>query len=172
MLSANKTKSINDLVKFAKGQLVLLSRKMDGLTLVLRYQEGKLVQAITRGTNGLIGEDVTHTVKTFLNVPMEIPVKRKFEVRGEGVISWDNFARINSSLTEPYSHPRNLAAGSVRQLDANESRKRYLEFFAFELVGVEIDSKALQFYLMNIYVLIVMQIKYALLSKHSIQDQL
>lgn len=135
MLSADKTKSIEDLVKFAGTQPVLLSWKMDGLTLVLRYQNGRFQQAITRGTNGLVGEDVTHTVRTFLNVPMEIPETGDFEVRGEGVISWENFARLNASLEEPYTHPRNLAAGSVRKLDANESRKRCLEFFAFELVS-------------------------------------
>lgn len=135
MLSADKTKSVEDLVKFAGSRAVLLSWKMDGLTLVLRYEDGKLKQAITRGTNGLVGEDVTHTVKTFLNVPLEIPEKGAFEVRGEGVISWANFEKLNSSLEEPYTHPRNLAAGSVRKLDANESRKRYLEFFAFELVS-------------------------------------
>lgn len=135
MLSADKTKSVEDLVKFAGSCPVLLSWKMDGLTLVLRYENGKLKQAITRGTNGLVGEDVTHTVKTFLNVPLEIPEKGAFEVRGEGVISWANFEKLNASLEEPYTHPRNLAAGSVRKLDANESRKRYLEFFAFELVS-------------------------------------
>lgn len=135
MLSADKTKSVEDLVKFAGSRPVLLSWKMDGLTLVLRYEDGKLRQAITRGTNGLVGEDVTHTVKTFLNVPLEIPEKGAFEVRGEGVISWANFEKLNASLEEPYTHPRNLAAGSVRKLDANESRKRYLEFFAFELVS-------------------------------------
>lgn len=135
MLSADKTKSVEDLVKFAGTQPVLLSWKMDGLTLVLRYQNGRFQQAITRGTNGLVGEDVTHTVRTFLNVPMEIPETGDFEVRGEGVISWENFTRLNASLEEPYTHPRNLAAGSVRKLDANESRKRCLEFFAFELVS-------------------------------------
>lgn len=143
MLSADKTKSVEDLVKFAGSRPVLLSWKMDGLTLVLRYEDGKLKQAITRGTNGLVGEDVIHTVKTFLNVPLEIPEKGVFEVRGEGVISWANFDKINASLEEPYTHPRNLAAGSVRKLDANESRKRFLEFFAFELVSdyLEPDSK-------------------------------
>lgn len=146
MLSADKTKSIEDLVRFAGNRKTLLSWKMDGLTLVLRYEGGRLKQAITRGINGLIGEDVTHTVRTFLNVPLEIPEKESFEVRGEGVISWESFKKINSSLAEPYSHPRNLAAGSVRSLDAHKSRTRYLEFFAFELVNdyLEPDSKIKQ----------------------------
>lgn len=135
MLSADKTKSVEDLIKFASGHKVLLSWKMDGLTLVLRYENGELVQAITRGREGIIGEDVTHTVRTFLNVPLSIPTKESFEVRGEGVISWKNFEKINSGLEEPYTHPRNLASGSVRKLDAGEAKKRLLEFWAFELVS-------------------------------------
>ena len=76
---------------------------MDGLTLVLRYEYGKLKQAITRGREGIIGEDVTHTVRTFRNVPLTIPTKESFEVRGEGVISWESFHRINASLEESYT---------------------------------------------------------------------
>lgn len=135
MLSADKTKSVEDLAKFASKQPVMLSWKMDGLTLVLRYEHGTLVQAITRGREGIIGEDVTHTVRTFLNVPLTIPTKESFEVRGEGVVSWKNFEMLNSSLEEPYSHPRGLAAGSVRKLNAGEAAKRMLEFWAFELVS-------------------------------------
>lgn len=135
MLSADKTKSVDDLIRFTGSRPVLLSWKMDGLTLVLRYEDGELVQAITRGREGIVGEDVTHTVRTFINVPLKIPVKESFEVRGEGVISWTNFEKLNLSLEEPYSHPRNLAAGSTRKLDASESKKRYLEFWAFELVS-------------------------------------
>lgn len=134
MLSADKTKSIDDLIKFAGGRDVILSWKMDGLTLVLRYNNGLLEQAITRGREGIIGEDVTHTVRTFMNVPLSIPSRAQFEVRGEGVISWENFEKINLSLDEPYRSPRNLAAGSVRKLDAAEAGKRHLEFFAFDLV--------------------------------------
>lgn len=134
MLSADKTKSIDDLVQFAGGRDVVLSWKMDGLTLVLRYDHGQLQQAITRGREGIIGEDVTHTVRTFLNVPLTVPCQEPFEVRGEGVISWANFEKINADLDEPYTHPRNLAAGSVRKLDPAESKKRLLEFMAFDLV--------------------------------------
>ena len=86
MLSAAKTKSVEDLIRFAADRDVLLSWKMDGLTLVLRYENGHLSQAITRGRDGIIGEDVTHTVKAFLNVPLTIPISEAFEVRGEGVI--------------------------------------------------------------------------------------
>lgn len=142
MLSADKTKSVDDIVRFSARRPVLLSWKMDGLTLVLRYEDGKLVQAITRGREGIIGEDVTHTVRTFLNVPMTIPEKESFEVRGEGVISWENFEQINSGLEEPYTHPRNLASGSVRKLDAGEAKKRLLEFWAFELVSDDLESES------------------------------
>ena len=146
MLSAGKTKSIADLIRFAAGRAVLLNWKMDGLTLVLRYEYGKLKQAITRGREGIIGEDVTHTVRTFRNVPLTIPTKESFEVRGEGVISWESFRRINASLEEPYTHPRNLASGSTRKLDAGEASKRRLEFWAFELVSdhLEPESKLAQ----------------------------
>lgn len=146
MLSAGKTKSIEDLIRFAAGRAVLLSWKMDGLTLVLRYEYGKLKQAITRGREGIVGEDVTHTVRTFRNVPLTIPTKESFEVRGEGVISWESFRRINASLEEPYTHPRNLASGSTRKLDAGEASKRRLEFWAFELVSdhLEPESKLAQ----------------------------
>ena len=140
MLSAAKTKSLEDLKRFASSRDVLLSWKMDGLTLVLRYANGRLAQAITRGRDGIIGEDVTHTVKTFLNVPLTIPILESFEVRGEGVISWKNFDAINAELDDAYSHPRNLAAGSVRKLDASEAKKRRLEFWAFDLVSDSLES--------------------------------
>ena len=115
MLSADKTKSADTLVSFADNKDVLLSWKLDGLTLVLRYKNGVFTQAITRGTDGIIGEDVTHTVKNFLNVPLSVPSRQPFEVRGEGVISWKNFECINKKMDTLYSHPRGLAAGSVRK---------------------------------------------------------
>lgn len=151
MLSAKKTKSIEELVRFAGGRSVLVSWKLDGLTIVLRYENGELKQAITRGREGIIGEDVTHTVRTYLNVPLTIPIRDSIEVRGEGVISWKHFNLINSNLEDTYSHPRNLAAGSTRKLDANESRKRLLEFFAFDLVSdhLERPSKLAQMQLMQ-----------------------
>ena len=151
MLSAKKTKSIEELVRFPGGRSVLVSWKLDGLTIVLRYENGELKQAITRGREGIVGEDVTHTVRTYLNVPLTIPIRDSIEIRGEGVISWKHFDLINSNLEEPYSHPRNLAAGSTRKLDANESRKRLLEFFAFDLISdhLERQSKLAQMRLMQ-----------------------
>lgn len=134
MLSADKTKSTAEIFKFIGGRMVVISWKLDGLTLVLRYEGGKLTQAITRG-DGLKGEDVTHTVRVMGNVPLTIPCTDPLEVRGEGVISWQNFNELNETLAEPYSHPRNLAAGSIRKLDAEESKKRRLEFLAFDLIS-------------------------------------
>lgn len=142
MLSAKKTKSIEDMVSFAQVSPVLLSWKLDGLTIVLRYEDGELKRAITRGREGIIGEDVTHTVRTYLNVPLTIPILSPIEIRGEGVISWSHFRLINSGLEEPYSHPRNLAAGSTRKLDTSESGKRFLEFLAFDLISNDPEPNA------------------------------
>ena len=139
MLSADKTKSTNEIFKFIGGRKMVISWKLDGLTLVLRYEGGKLVQAITRG-DGLKGEDVTHTVRVMGNVPLTIPCAEPLEVRGEGVISWQNFNDLNETLAEPYSHPRNLAAGSIRKLDAKESKKRRLEFLAFDLISEDLGG--------------------------------
>lgn len=133
MLSANKTKEIQEIKKFIGNQKCVVSWKEDGLTIVLRYVKGKFTQAITRGT-GNIGEDVTHTMKMCKNIPMKIPYCTDIEVRGECVISWDEFNKINDGLSVPYKHPRNLAAGSVRQLDANVLKDRKITFKAFELV--------------------------------------
>ena len=134
MLSADKTKSSGEIFKFIGGRKVVISWKLDGLTLVLRYEGGKLVQAITRG-DGLKGVAFTHPLRVMENVPLTIPCTEPLEVRGEGVVSWQNFKDFNESLEEPYSHPRNLAAGTIRKLDARESKKRRLEFLAFDLIS-------------------------------------
>lgn len=141
MLSANKTKDISEIKKFIGNHQCLMSWKEDGLTIVLRYINGIFTQAITRGS-GDIGEDVTHTMKMCKNIPIKLPYCTDIEVRGECVISWDEFNRINSSLSEPYKHPRNLAAGSVRQLDANILNDRELTFKAFELVQDSLYEKS------------------------------
>ena len=135
MLSAAKTKSVDEIVRFIGSHAALVSWKLDGLTLVLRYENGKLKQAITRGAEGRIGEDVTHTVRVMLNVPLTIPYMQPLEVRGEGVVSWANFEQLNGELDEPYTHPRSLAAGSIRKLDATKVRNRMLEFVAFDLIS-------------------------------------
>ena len=133
MLSANKTKDINDIIKFLRDYDWYCSYKLDGLTLVLRYNDGKFVQGITRG-NGIIGEDVTEQCKFIDNIPMTIPNKHLFEVRGECVMSWNEFKRVNSTLDTPYSNPRNLAAGTLRNLDLNILKQRKLSFVVFEMV--------------------------------------
>lgn len=133
MLSANKTKDINDIIKFLRDYDWYCSYKLDGLTLVLRYNDGKFVQGITRG-NGIIGEDVTEQCKFIDNIPMTIPNKHFFEVRGECVMSWNEFKRVNSTLDNPYSNPRNLAAGTLRNLDLNILKQRKLSFVVFEMV--------------------------------------
>lgn len=134
MLSADKTKDISEIKKFISNKLCVMSWKEDGLTIVLRYKNGVLDKAITRGKDGLIGEDVTHTMRMCKNVPLKIPYSTDIEVRGECVISWDDFLKINDNLEEIKSHPRNLAAGSVRQLNASIARDRNIKYKAFELV--------------------------------------
>ena len=145
MLSAAKTKSVADVIKFIDGRPCVLSWKLDGSTMVLRYEDGELKQAITRG-DGHAGDDVTHTARVFLDIPIKIKEREKIEVRGEAVISWANFKTINEELADGrYSHPRNLAAGSIGMLDAGESKHRCLEFRAFDLVeGPAFQTKAEQ----------------------------
>ena len=134
MLSSQKTKSTEDIVRFIGGRKAVISWKLDGLTLVLRYENGSLTQAITRG-DGSIGEDVTHTVRVMSNVPLCIPSRDSFEVRGEGILSWSNFEALNREGDAALAHPRNAAAGSVRRLDSSKAKSQRLEFFAFELVS-------------------------------------
>lgn len=133
MLSADKTKSVDEINKFIDTNDFYGSFKLDGLTTVVRYNNGEFVQGITRG-DGLIGEDVTEACKYISNLPLKISYKGNLELRGECIISWDEFKRINSELDEPYSHPRNLAAGTLRNLDMNIVRDRKLLFVAFESV--------------------------------------
>lgn len=134
MLSAAKTKDINEIKRFIGDQPFYCSYKLDGLTLLVRYKDGEFVQAVTRG-NGEIGEDVTAQARMITNLPMHIDYKDKLELRGECVISLENFHKINATLDEPYSHPRNLAAGSLRQLDTNITKQRNLSYVVFECVS-------------------------------------
>lgn len=133
MLSSDKTKDISEIKKFVSKHPCMMSWKEDGLTVVLRYKNGKFVQAITRGHNGLIGEDVTHTMKMCSDVPMKLPYCTDIQVRGECLISYEEFERINGGLIEGYKTPRNLASGTIRQLDSNIARERKLTYKAFEL---------------------------------------
>ena len=141
MLSAAKTKDVNEIKKFLGNNDFYCSYKLDGLTLVTRYKNGQFVQAVTRGT-GIIGEDVTEQAKMISNLPMRIPYDGELELRGECVVSWDNFHKINDGLENKYSHPRNLAAGSLRNLDTNITKERNLSYVVFECVnGVEDNNK-------------------------------
>ena len=133
MLSANKTKEMQEIEKFVAGKRFYGSYKLDGLTVVVRYKDGKFTQGITRG-NGIEGEDVTEQCRFIKNLPMSIPYKKDLELRGECVISWDEFKRINRDLDTPYAHPRNLAAGTLRNLDLNIVKERNLSFVVFECV--------------------------------------
>ena len=142
MLSAAKTKDINEIKKFIGNHNFYCSYKLDGLTLVVRYENGNFIQAVTRG-NGEIGEDVTAQARMITNLPMHIDYKDKLELRGECVISWKNFHKINETLNEPYSHPRNLAAGSLRQLDTNITKQRNLSYVVFECVSDLYDGDML-----------------------------
>lgn len=138
MLSTQKTKDINEIEKFLGDYEWYCSGKLDGATLVVRYSGGKFVQGITRG-NGTVGEDVTEACRFIKNLPMSIPWTGELELRGECVMTWDEFNRINEGLVDKYSHPRNLASGTLRQLDLNVVKERNLSFVVFECV-TEISS--------------------------------
>ncbi len=142
MLSAAKTKDINEIKKFIGNNAFYCSYKLDGLTLVCIYENGKFKQAITRGT-GLVGEEVTEQAKMIENLPMTIHYNGHLELRGECVVSWGNFRKINENLEEPYSHPRNLAAGSLRNLDTNITKQRKLSYVVFECVSDLYDEQGL-----------------------------
>lgn len=134
MLSAAKTKDANEIKKFVSGNHFYCSYKLDGLSLVVIYKNGQFTQAITRG-DGINGEDVTEQAKMIRNLPMQIPYCDYIELRGECVVSWEDFNKINEGLEEPYSHPRNLAAGSLRNLDTNITKQRNLSYIVFECVS-------------------------------------
>lgn len=131
-LSLNKTKNVDELVTWTKGRDVVLSWKLDGLTVVATYDNGRLTKAVTRG-NGQIGENVSHNAKWFKGLPQTIPYKGHLVVRGEAVVSYANFEKVNKE--GKYSVARSYASGSVRQLDSREASKRHVEFVAFELVS-------------------------------------
>lgn len=144
MLSLNKTKSVDELREWLGGQTGLLSWKMDGLTVVLTYEDGILAKAVTRG-NGEIGEVITPNARTFINVPTTIPYKGQLILRGEAVISYSDFEKLNDSIADvdaKYKNPRNLCSGSVRQLNSGITASRNVRFMAFALVRADgVDFK-------------------------------
>jgi DNA ligase (NAD+) len=133
--SLDKTKSIDELNKWRNGKDIILMLKADGLTIELDYDNGNLIEASTRG-NGEIGEIVTHNAKTFKNIPLTIPFKGKLRLAGEAIIHKNDFDEINSKLSEDekYATPRNLVAGSVRQLDGKICAERNVYFYAFNIL--------------------------------------
>lgn len=149
MLSLDKTKDIERLKEFAGDQNVVLSWKMDGLTIVLTYRDGELVKAVTRG-NGEVGEVITNNAKVFKNIPLQIAYKGELILRGEAIITYSDFEKINAEIEDvdaKYKNPRNLCSGSVRQLNNEITAKRNVRFYAFSLVkadGVDCDNSRIR----------------------------
>ena len=150
MLSLDKTKDVEQLKSWLGEQDGVMSWKLDGLTIVLTYEGGKLVKAVTRG-NGEIGEVITANARAFSNLPVSIPFKERLVLRGEAVISYPDFEKINETITDEgakYKNPRNLCSGSVRQLNSAVTAERHVRFYAFALVsaeGMEFAEKTEQF---------------------------
>ncbi len=139
MLSLGKTKSREELREWLQGNPAVMSWKLDGLTVVLTYYDGKLAKAVTRG-NGEIGEVVTNNARTFRNIPLTIPFTGGLVLRGEAVITYSDFKRMNEEIEEAetrYKNPRNLCSGSVRQLNSEITAERCVRFYAFSLVSAE-----------------------------------
>lgn len=150
MLSLAKTKSVEELAQFAGDREALLSWKLDGLTIVLTYENGTLSKAVTRG-NGEVGEVITANARTFTNIPLSISFKGKLVLRGEAVISYPDFEAINAEIEndeDKYKNPRNLCSGSVRQLNSAVTASRRVRLIAFSLVlseGKEFETRSEQF---------------------------
>ena len=132
MLSAAKSTNIEDVRKFIGDQFVVASYKLDGSTVVLKYNNHQFIQGLSRGS-GTDGEDITHTVRMIKNIPMTIPYEGYLEIRGEALIPWKQYNEVNKDGN--MGHPRNVASGGLRQLDANEAAKRNIYFYAFTLVN-------------------------------------
>ena len=144
MLSLDKTKSADELISWMNGHKCVLSWKLDGITCVVTYEDGVLKKAVTRG-NGEVGEVVTPNARYFENLPGQIPFKGKLVVRGEAVISYSDFERINEEVADTaarYKNPRNLCSGSVRQLDPSVTAGRHVKLIVFTLVSVEGTERA------------------------------
>ncbi len=139
MLSLDKTKDVEQLTSWIGSQEGVLSWKLDGLTIVLTYNDGKLFKAVTRG-NGEVGEVITNNAKVFANLPINLDFKGELVLRGEAVISYEDFEKINATISDEsmkYKNPRNLCAGSVRQLNNEITAQRNVRFYAFSLVSAE-----------------------------------
>lgn len=139
MLSLDKTKEREALREFIGEHPTLLSWKLDGLTIVLTYENGELIKAVTRG-NGIVGEVITNNARVFKNIPLKISFKGRLVLRGEAIITYSDFEKINETIGDAdakYKNPRNLCSGSVRQLNNEITAKRNVRFYAFSLVSAE-----------------------------------
>lgn len=132
MLSADKSTNIEDVKKFIGNHFVVASYKLDGSTVVVKYKDGKFYQGLSRGS-GIDGENITHTVRMIKNLPMTIPYEGYLEIRGEALIPWKYYNEMNKDGS--LGHPRNVASGALRQLDAHEAANRNIYFYAFTLVN-------------------------------------
>ena len=155
MLSLDKTKEREALREFIGEHPTLLSWKLDGLTIVLTYEKGELIKAVTRG-NGIVGEVITNNARVFKNIPLKISFKGRLVLRGEAIITYSDFEKINETIGDAdakYKNPRNLCSGSVRQLNNESTAKRNVRFYAFSLVSAEgVDfrnSREVQFRWLN-----------------------
>ncbi len=147
MLSLDKTKSVDDLATWLGDKEGILSWKMDGLTVVLTYHGGELIKAVTRG-NGEVGEVITHNARVFDNVPTHIKFKGDLVLRGEAIITYSQFKKINETISDAdakYKNPRNLCSGSVRQLDARVTKSRHVQLIAFALVSAQESGHPVDF---------------------------
>jgi len=140
-LSLAKTKKVDDMVKWAEGRPIWLSWKLDGLTLVVTYDDGRLTKVVTRG-DGHIGTNITHLAPAIDGIPQRLPIKGHLVVRGEAVISYDDFERFNMESEEEYANPRNLASGSLTLKDVNEVRQRHIHWIPFTLVHIDEDIRS------------------------------
>ena len=139
MLSLDKTKEVEDLKRFVGDQKAMMSWKMDGLTIVLTYRDGTLFKAVTRG-NGEVGEVITNNARVFKNIPLKISYQGELILRGEAIIGYKDFEKINEEIADidaRYKNPRNLCSGSVRQLNNEITAKRNVRFYAFTLVQAD-----------------------------------
>lgn len=155
MLSLDKTKERETLREFIGEHPTLLSWKLDGLTIVLTYENGELIKAVTRG-NGIVGEVITNNARVFKNIPLKISFKGRLVLRGEAIITYSDFEKINETIGDAdakYKNPRNLCSGSVRQLNNEITAKRNVRFYAFSLVSAEgldfRNSREVQFRWLN-----------------------
>lgn len=175
MLSLDKTKEVEELKNFVGDQKVLMSWKMDGLTVVLTYRDGKLYKAVTRG-NGEVGEVITNNAKVFKNVPVQIAYQGELILRGEAVIGYKDFEKINQEIEDVdarYKNPRNLCSGSVRQLNNQITAKRNVMFYAFTLVqsdGVDFqNSRACQMEWLKSQGFIT--VEYYMVTRDTVEDE-